>query len=118
MDDLRNWLEPLIENFETQSGSGENGPMTIRTYVRVMDITGVPNPEAIPVSSDPANVDFMGVARKAQKLETKRAQKTSTRPSSIQAQTLSAVNNLEDKINSGFDRVVQALKTSPLSIIA
>jgi len=56
--ELETFLNPYIENFEAQSGTGEDGPQTFETRVRIVNITSSPNPEQIPFSSDPANIQW------------------------------------------------------------
>jgi hypothetical protein len=63
MSDLKSWLQPLIDNFEAQSGGKELGPLSLRTFVSVTDITGIPEPEARPISSSPANVAHIKAVR-------------------------------------------------------
>jgi hypothetical protein len=104
-------LEPLIENFEAQSGDGL-GPLTDSTYISVINVTNVPEPEVSPVSSSPANVEFLQNQRQEAKAERKRvARATRTVTNS---QTLEAVADLTSSINSqmssGFDKIVQAIQ--------
>jgi len=42
MNELIEWLQPLIDNFEAQSGGLSMGPLSLRTYVSITDITGIP----------------------------------------------------------------------------
>lgn len=108
MEDIISWLTPLIDNFETQSGDGL-GPLSLRTYVSVTDITGIPEPEAFPLTSSPINVAHIKEAR----AETKRAVDRTRKA----APTMTAIQNLEStlttQLNSGFKEVVQAIKTLP-----
>jgi hypothetical protein len=104
-------LEPLIENFEAQSGDGLC-PLTDSTYISVINVTNVPEPEVSPVSSSPANVEFLQNQRQEAKAERKRvARATRTVTNS---QTLEAVADLTSSINSqmssGFDKIVQAIQ--------
>lgn len=113
IDDLRDWLVALIGNFEGQSGGPDVGSLTYRAYVRVMDITGVPDPDTIPVTASQANVDHIQAVRADQRRAADRARKAASKPVSIQAQTLDAVNTLNTKVDSMADRIVQAINSQP-----
>ena len=101
MNYLREWLEPLIENFEEQSGGGGVGGFSPRTYIRVTDITGLPEPEVIPYSASPANVAYIKDVDKAAKAVKRRA-------TSSQAQTLEALKT----IAQGQTTILEAIKAS------
>lgn len=80
-----------------------DGPQTFESRIRIVNISSAPNPEQIPFSSDPANIQWS----KDVKAETK----AKRRP----APTLSAVNSgfeaMSSKLDSGFSQVVQAIKS-------
>ncbi len=103
MDELIQWLQPLIDNFEAQSGGESMGPLSLRTFVSITDITGIPEPEARPISSSPVNVAHV----KAVHVETKRAADRTRKV----APTLAAITSLESKLDSGFQEMVNAIKT-------
>jgi len=58
LKEIEDLLNPFVENFEAQSGSGEDGPQTESSLVRILNITEAPNPEARPFSSAPENVKW------------------------------------------------------------
>ncbi|PKY57736.1 hypothetical protein RhiirA4_291788, partial [Rhizophagus irregularis] len=101
LSELETLLNSYIENFEAQSGSGEDGPQTFESRVRIVNLSSAPNPEQIPFSSDPSNIQWS----KDVKAETK----AKRRP----APTLSAINSgfeaMSSKLDSGFTQVVEAI---------
>lgn len=105
MNDLRDWLQPLIDNFEAQSGGDELGPLSLRTFISITDITGIPEPEARPISSSPANVAHIKTVRDETKRATDRSRKA--------APTVSAIASLESKLDTGFKEMIQAIKSQP-----
>lgn len=111
MSELINWLQPLIDNFESQSGGESMGPLSLRTFVSITDITGIPEPNITPVSASQANVDYI----KEVKAETKRATDRGRKA----APTLTVINSgfeaMSSKLDSGFAQVVQAIKSQPSS---
>jgi hypothetical protein len=70
MDLLKGWLSPLIETFEAQSAQGD-GIFTDSTIAVIRNISDFPEPEARPLSSSPANVDFVKESRAEAKRESK-----------------------------------------------
>jgi hypothetical protein len=110
--ELESLLRDRIENFEAQSGSGEEGPSVIDTRVRITNISTAPEPNVRPFSSSPANIQW--------KADVKADRKASRRPSaSVQSITKlessldSKFNNLSSLMSSGFKDVVNAIKTQP-----
>ena len=85
--ELQEFLNPYIENFEAQSGTGQDGPQTKESRVRIANITSSPNPEQIPFSSDPSNVQWTK--------ETKAAAKTLK-----SSPTLQAIRGMESSIKN------------------
>lgn len=69
-------------------------PQTYQTIVRIMNISGSPNPEARPFTSDPSNIQWMQ--------DTKADQKAVKRAAKRQASTLDAIGNLSTQINTVF----------------
>jgi hypothetical protein len=120
MDNLKEWLQPLIDTFEAQSGSGD-GKFTDSTLAIIRNVTDLPEPQATPISSSPANVE----AIKQIKADARKGAKAQKRASSsVQVQTLDAVTQFSSNLNSGFaqlstqmstglDRVVDAIKSQP-----
>lgn len=103
MDELIQWLQPLIDNFEAQSGGESTGPLSLRTFVSIADITGIPEPEARPISSSPVNVAHI----KKVQAETKRAADRTRKATP----TLAAIASLESKLDSGLQEMSNAIKT-------
>lgn len=97
----------VIQNFEEQSGGGGIGGFTPRTYVRITNITGIPEPEVIPYSASPTNVTHVQTIKKEQKAAKRRA-------ASVQTQTLEAVNSLSSQMSSMTSSIVQAIQKIPV----
>uniref|UniRef100_U9SF97 Uncharacterized protein n=5 Tax=Rhizophagus TaxID=1129544 RepID=U9SF97_RHIID len=100
-----NRLEPLIENFEAQSGDGL-GPLTDSTYICVTNVTSLPEPQALPISSSQANVEAKTSLRHEAKLERKRAGTVTN------VQLLNSINSMSSDLNAGLKEVVQAIQSS------
>jgi hypothetical protein len=121
LSELENHFNVRIENFEVQSGSGEDGSSVIGIRAMITNISSAPNPSAIPFTSDPENVEW--------KRNVKQDQKAIRRPSasvralkalseqitSSQSSMDSKFSTLNSTMNSGFESVVQAIKTQPTS---
>lgn len=106
LKEIEELLTPFIENFEAQSGTGEDGPQTEGSVARIINITEAPKPEAIPFSSQPENVQWAK--------DTKNAQKASKRTSSsIQAQTLEAIHSLANSIQQQNAAMLEAIQYRP-----
>ena len=105
MVELKNRLEPLIENFEAQSGDGL-GPLTDSTYICVTNVTSLPEPQALPISSSQANVEAKTSLRHEAKLERKRAGTVTN------VQLLNSINSMSSDLNAGLKEVVQAIQSS------
>lgn len=121
LSDLEDHFNVRIENFEAQSGTGEEGPCVTGTRAIITNISSAPNPSAIPFTSDPANVEW--------KRDVKQDKKATRRPSasvsalkalseqitSSQSSMDSKFSTLNSTMTSGFESVVQAIKTIPTS---
>ncbi len=119
LSDLENHFNVRIENFEAQSGTGEEGASVIGTRAIITNISSAPNPSAIPFTSDPANVEW--------KRNVKQDQKTTRRPSasvhalnalseqitSSQSSMDSQFSTLNSTMTSGFESVVKVIKSTP-----
>ncbi len=111
MDTLINWLTPIIENFQAQSASGE-GIFTDSTLVQIRNVTDLPEPQATPISSSPANVKAIKDIKDNIKRDADKQRKRAA-SSSIQAKTLEAVNNLKTSMTTKLDQVVSAIHSIP-----
>lgn len=115
MTELKDWLEPLIENFEAQSGSGDDRPSTI-IHISELWISQV---SQILTQSlfHPIRQTWISWTRlvKSQNLKTKRTPKSTSRPVSIQAQTFNVVNTLNTKLDSMTSQLVQTVKSLPVT---
>lgn len=114
LNELSNILLERIENFEAQSGTGEEGPSVIDCRALITNISSAPNPTAQPFSSDPNNLQWKKDAK---------VNRTATRRPSVTLQSLNNLNsNMDSKFSSltssmdqGFDKVVQAIRSQPSS---
>lgn len=106
LTDLENHFNERIDNFEAQSGSGEEGASVIGTRAIITNITSAPNPSVIPFSSDPANIQW--------KTDTKIDRKAARRPSaSVQSisNLQSQITNLSTSMDNMTDKIVQAINS-------
>jgi hypothetical protein len=113
IQELITQLTESIENFETQSGSGENGPQTFASRLRIVNISSSPNPDSIPFSSDPKNIQW--------KADVKADRKEARRRPTL---TLSAVKSLESKLDNLANSITElpsainsAIRSQPSSTI-
>jgi TolA-binding protein len=102
LDQVTEFLTPYIENFESQSGTGEDGPSTFASRLLVRNITSAPNPEAIPFTSDSSNVQW--------KKDTKANTKANRRASPSLA-AINTMNSKLDSLNTGFERLSSILQS-------
>src|SRR6266542_1373093 len=115
--ELDSLLRERIENFEAQSGTGEEGSSVIDTRVRLTNISTAPEPNVHPFSASPANIQW--------KADIKTDRKASRRPSAsvqsitnLQSSIDSQFDNLSSLMSSGFKEVVNAIKTQPTPSVA
>jgi hypothetical protein len=99
-------LWELIETFEAQSGSSQGE--TDATLAQIRNITVLPEPEAHPISSSKANMDFIAEVRKLDK-ETKRTTKVSP--------TLKAVHEAMSPLQSSMESLLQAMQHQTNAIL-
>lgn len=115
MAELERFLTGPIEHFEEQSGTGEESGFTEESLVRVYNISSAPNPEVIPFSSDPANLQWVKETKEAAKM-------AKTTP------TLAAINlmgnklelqleNMSSSIITGLQEVVSTIKTQSQPVV-
>jgi len=108
MQEILKLLTEAVENFEAQSGTGEEGPSVIATRARVVNVSSAPQPESIPFTADPANVQW--------KKDVKADRKASKRPTltlTAVQQLDSKIENLNTNLTTGFSQVVKAIKEQP-----
>ncbi len=107
MNVLKDWLKPLIDTFAAQSASGED-MFTDATVAIIRNLSDLPEPQATPVSSSPANVEAIKKTIAETKKASDRARKRIAAPS-MQAQTLDAVTQMTSKLDSMTTQIVDAI---------
>jgi hypothetical protein len=108
LSELESFLNPYIESFEAQSGGGESGPQTFESRLRIVNISSAPNPEQIPFTSDPANVQWS----KDVKAETKARRRPAPTLSAINS-GFETMNSKLESLNKGFEQLANVLQSQP-----
>jgi len=103
MNVLKNWLKPLIDNFEAQSGTGE-GTFTDTTLAVIRNVSMLPEPQATPITSSPSNVDYIAATKKEQTRAADRARKATKSP------TLQAMHIMTESIQQSNTQLIQAMQ--------
>lgn len=117
---ITEFLTPFIEKFEAQSG--EQGAFTESTVLRVLNISGSPDPSAQPFTSNPENVDWISKEKGGQKT-VKRTTISSTQTNTIleamQTQTTAILeamqvqNNVNQAQNNALLEVMKSQVQGP-----
>src|SRR6266480_3654714 len=110
MDLLKDWLQPLIDAFEAQSGSGD-GTFTDSTLVVIRNVSALPEPEAIPISSSKANVKYIADTYKADKQVANSARKA------VKSPTVQAMKSMSQDILQSNQQILQAMQQQPSAIL-
>jgi flagellar biosynthesis/type III secretory pathway chaperone len=110
MDVLKDWLQPLIDNFEAQSGSGD-GTLTDSTLAVIRNVSSLPEPHASPISSSQANVDYLATTKKEQTRAADRERKATKSP------TTQAIHSLTESIQQSNSHLIQAMQQQTNTVL-